>query len=252
MPRTVTGLFCSFKIMNENFSIDSLNEKAICIETGNNISPENHQRVLSLQQFIHQLFIPGFIETVPAYCSLTIYYNPLAVIHSVPESKTGVSKWMINYLQNELNNWQPGYFSSSAKKIIEIPVCYDDEYGLDINEVAQHHQTSKEEIIRRHTSQAYHVYMMGFSPGFPYMGILNDDLATPRKNQPRLNVPAGSVAIAGIQTGIYPLQSPGGWNIIGRTPLKLFDKKNTNPFLLNTGDEIKFVTVTKDAFEKLL
>lgn len=238
--------------MKPFYHIYPLSEKALTIEAGNNISMENHRRVLLLQQFIHQLFIPGFIETVPAYCTLTVYYNPLAVVKAIPESENNIAKWMTNYLQNQLSNWQPGDYLSFKKSSIEIPVCYDDEYGLDINEVAQYHQTTKEAIVGLHTSHTYHVYMMGFSPGFPYMGILSDNLATPRKKQPQLNVPAGSVAIAGNQTGVYPLQSPGGWNIIGRTPLKLFDKQKTNPFLLNTGDEVKFVSITKQEFEKLL
>lgn len=158
---------------------------------------------------------------------------------------------MQHYLSAQLNSWQPQQHISANKNIIEIPVCYDDEYGLDLNEMAQYHQTTKEEIIRIHTGNLYHVFMMGFSPGFPYMGILPDSIATPRKNQPRLKVPAGSVGIAGNQTGIYPSESPGGWNIIGRTPLKLFDKEKSQPFLLNTGDTIKFIPISKKQFEEL-
>ena len=228
-----------------------LSEKAITIEVGNTISEENHYKILSLLQFIHQLNIPGFIETVPAYCTLTIYYNPLEIVKIKPESKAGISQWLKDYLQAAVEKWQPSQPIATQNKIIEIPVCYDDEYGLDLTEVAEYHKTSKEEIIRMHSSTIYHVFMMGFSPGFPYLGILPDSIATPRKNQPRLKVPAGSVAIAGNQTGIYPLESPGGWNIIGRVPVKVFNKENQNPFLLNTGDKIKFIPVTKETFNAL-
>jgi len=238
--------------VNNAYHIYPISEKGLTIELGNHISLENHYSVLSLQQFLQQLFIPGFIELVPAYCSITVYYDPLLVITKIPESIKGISAWMKNYLLAELNNWQPQQHISVVKNIIEIPVCYDDEYGLDLHEMAQYHQTSKEEIIHTHTSNLYHVFMMGFSPGFPYMGILPDSIATPRKNQPRLKVPAGSVGIAGNQTGIYPSESPGGWNIIGRTPLKLFDKEKATPFLLNTGDKVKFIPISKEQFEQLV
>lgn len=236
--------------MNNYIHIYPLSEKAITIEAGNNISEENHYKVLSLQQYIHQLNIPGFVETVPAYCTLTIYYNPPEIIKEIPESKAGISKWMKSFLQTALEKWQPEQNPSIQTKIIEIPVCYDEEFGVDLSEVAACHNTSKEEIVRIHTSAIYHVFMMGFSPGFPYLGILPDSIATPRKSQPRLKVPAGSVAIAGNQTGIYPLESPGGWNIIGRTALKLFNKESENPFLLNTGDKIKFIPISKETFNE--
>ena len=236
--------------MNE-IKIYPLSENAITIETGNAISKENHYKILSLQRFIHQLNIPGFIETVPAYCTLTVYYDPLQIIKKIPEAGTGVSNWLIQHLESSLVKWQPQQFISAETNIIEIPVCYEEEYGIDLSDAAAYHHSTKEEIINIHSTNIYRVYMMGFSPGFPYMGILPDSIATPRKNQPRLKVPAGSVAIAGNQTGIYPLESPGGWNIIGRTPLKLFNKEKENPFLLNTGDIIKFIPVTKETFNVL-
>lgn len=236
--------------MNNRIHIYPLSEKAITIEIGNNISEKTHYKVLSLQQFIHQLNIPGFIETVPAYCALTIYYNPLEIINNIPGSSTGIYQWMKSFLQTALENWRPGEYLSTQSTIIEIPVCYEEEYGMDLNEMAGYHNITKEEIIRIHSSAIYHVFMMGFSPGFPYLGILPDSIATPRKNQPRLKVPAGSVGIAGNQTGIYPLESPGGWNIIGCTALKLFNKEKENPFLLNTGDKIKFIPISKEKFNE--
>ena len=236
--------------MKEQFYIYPLSEKAVTIEVGNSISEENHTRVLSLKRFLQQLFIPGFIELVPAYCSITVYYDPLEVVEKIPESGNSVFNWMKHYLETELSSWStamPLHISTSIK---EIPVCYADEFGLDLEEMAALHNSTKEAIIELHTTAAYRVYMMGFSPGFPYLGIVPEALITPRKNQPRIKVPAGSVAIAGNQTGIYPIESPGGWNIIGRTPVKLFDTTKENPFLLNTGDTVKFIPITKEQFIK--
>jgi inhibitor of KinA len=238
--------------MKAAYHIYALSEKALTIELGNHISIDTHYKVLSLQHFLQQLYIPGFIEVVPAYCTVTVYYDPLQVISKVEESSKDISSWMKHYLLTQLHNWQPHQPEAINKTITEIPVCYDDEYGLDLDEMANYHQTTKEEIIRIHSGGEYHVFMMGFSPGFPYMGILPDSIATPRKSQPRVKVPAGSVGIAGNQTGIYPSESPGGWNIIGRTPSKLFDKENSQPFLLSTGDTIKFISITKKQFEALL
>ena len=238
--------------MSQPIHIYPLGEKAITIEIDKSISEENHHKVLSLRRFIEQLSIPGFIETVPAYCSLTFYYNPIELVKKFPESRKAIFSWMNTYLQNELSNWQPGINSTDQKLIITIPVCYDEEYGIDLNEVTTFHASSTEEIIRTHSSLVYTVFMMGFSPGFAYLAILPTTIATPRKIRPRAKVAAGSVAIAGNQTGIYPLESPGGWNIIGRTPLKLFNNNNENPFLLSTGDKVKFIPVSKKTFNELI
>ncbi|HET9055357.1 MAG TPA: 5-oxoprolinase subunit PxpB [Chitinophagaceae bacterium] len=234
--------------MSAPINIYALSEKALTIQLGNIISLENHRNILSLQQFIKQLFVPGLTEMVPAYCSLTIYYDPVVVAANVPESKQGISKWIKNYLHTELSCWKPDNHLSQQSKITEIPVCYEEEFAPDLTEVANYHNTTKEEIIHTHTSIIYNVFMIGFSPGFPYLGILPDSIATPRKNNPRLKIPAGSVAIAGNQTGIYPSETPGGWNIIGRTPLKIFNKEKINPFMFSMGDCIKFFPVNKEYF----
>lgn len=236
--------------MNWLRNICPLSEKAITIKLGNVIDEKIHYQVVSLQQFIQELQIPGFVETVPAYCDLTFFYNPLELISAIPEAKQGITKWLMAYLSKALEHWQPAN-TMAGSAYVEIPVCYDSDFGFDLDEVAAFHHCSREEIIEAHYRHTYKVYMMGFTPGFPYLGILPDTLATPRKNQPRLTVPEGSVALAGNQTGIYPLQSPGGWNIIGRTPLKLFDKKKENPFLLATGDTVKFIPISKEIFNEL-
>ena len=125
----------------------------------------------------------------------------------------------------------------------------DEGFGIDLHELSALLQLSIEEIIQLHTGKSYHVFMIGFTPGFPYMGTVDERLPTQRKTQPRLQVPPGSVAIAGNQTGMYPFATPGGWNIIGRTPINIFDLQKENPFLLKAGDEVKFIPVTKEVFE---
>jgi len=139
----------------------------------------------------------------------------------------------------------------TKNKVIEIPVCYDKDFGIDLERVAQHTQISIHEIIQIHTSKTYHVYMLGFLPGFAYMGIVDERISTPRLITPRTNVAAGSVGITGSQTGIYPLDSPGGWNILGRTPIQLFNAGKEQPCLLQPGNTVKFISITKAAFDQL-
>ncbi|MHB8904561.1 MAG: 5-oxoprolinase subunit PxpB, partial [Melioribacteraceae bacterium] len=136
-------------------------------------------------------------------------------------------------------------------EVIEIPVCYDEEFAPDISIVAKHNSLTIEQVIQIHSQPEYLVYFLGFSPGFPYLGEMPKEIVTPRLLTPRLKVPAGSVAIGGDHTGIYPISSPGGWNIIGRTPLRLFSPENENPTLLKMSDRIKFVPITKKEFEQL-
>ncbi len=138
-----------------------------------------------------------------------------------------------------------------AKKLVHIPVCYEPSLGPDLELVASEKQLAIEEIIRLHSGRAYRVYMIGFLPGFPYMAAVDDRIVMSRKNKPRAVIPAGSVGLAGLQTGIYPLDSPGGWQIIGRTPVKLFDKDNTNFLRINAGDAVQFYAVSRTEFDKL-
>ncbi len=140
-------------------------------------------------------------------------------------------------------------FTAGADRLIEIPVCYEDEFAPDLDEVASHAQLSAADVIAAHTAPIYHVACVGFAPGFPYLTGLAEALATPRRATPRLAVAAGSVAIGGAQTGIYPLTSPGGWNVIGRTPRRLFAIENAPPALLAQGDRVRFRRITREEFE---
>jgi len=168
-------------------------------------------------------------EVVPGYAALVIYYDPLALSYEQMEMR-------LRDLLEQGSVWE-----ERAGQVIEIPVVYGGEYGPDLGFVARHNGLSEEEVIAIHCSGVYPVYMMGFTPGFPYLGGMDARIAAPRLENPRSQVPEGSVGIAGQQTGIYPIESPGGWRIIGRTPLRLFDPEGTSPFLLSPGDRVRFV-----------
>jgi len=222
-----------------------LSETAITIEWGNRMDENVHQQVLHLDYLIRQKPFPGFVETVPAYTTLTIFYQPelLAIAHNGP------FVWIKNHVEKFMR--KVSGILPVTKNVVSIPVCYDEVFGYDLDAVAAARGISKETLIALHQQKEYNVYMMGFLPGFAYMGALDDAIATPRKPTPRALVEAGSVGIAGHQTGIYPLPSPGGWQIIGRTPCNLFDSAKTNPFLLKTGDTVQFYAISKEAFYQI-
>lgn len=170
----------------------------------------------------------GILETVPAYGTLLVHYNPLVI-----------SFMQVRAFLGEKLTQAEAAVTRNPKRV-EVPVRYGGEPGLDLESVARHLYLRVEDVVRLHSEKTYTVYMMGFTPGFPYMGRLEDALVMPRLETPRTRVPAGTVAIAGSQTGIYPIASPGGWQLIGWTPLKLFDPHADAPFLFVPGDEVRF------------
>ena len=186
------------------------------------------------------------IESVPAYASLAVFYDTLTIKQQQTNFTTAFEfiQQCILQLISKIDN-QP---DDKTNTIIRIPVYYN---GADLNEVASLRGLSVEELIQIHTAVTYRVYMTGFLPGFAYMGTVDERIVTPRKEQPRLYVPAGSVGIAGGQTGIYPSDSPGGWQLIGNTPLQIFDKNKKDPCLLKAGNQVQFVSITKTEFEKI-
>ena len=227
------------------YTIFSLGDSALTIDFCNSIDEATNQKVLSLFQSLKENPLAGIIETVPAYSSITIYYDILSALNNKPEHKTAFEV-MAERIGNRLREPLPENTLSST--LLNIPVCYDHEFGLDIAELAAAKGLTASEIIRIHTAKIYNVYMLGFLPGFSYMGKVADEIAMPRKVNPRPRVEAGSVGIAGHQTGIYPLASPGGWQIVGRTPLKLFDPGNKGLTLLKPGDRVQFHSISKDEF----
>ncbi|MBK8089208.1 MAG: 5-oxoprolinase subunit PxpB [Chitinophagaceae bacterium] len=223
-------------------------ECAVLLSFGNTIDNAIHEKLMLAKKIIEENPFPGFIETVPAYNSLTVFYNPA----ETTKTAETISASVIQQLKQTIESAEHSSVQKITASTITIPVCYDEEYGIDLTELSEQLTLSAEEIVELHTKQVYKVFMIGFTPGFPYMGILNEKLFTKRKTQPRISVAPGSVAIAGNQTGIYPLSTPGGWNIIGRTPLKIFDQPKENPFLLKAGDTIQFTSITKKEYEAWL
>jgi len=180
--------------------------------------------------------IPGVREAIPTYRSVLVYYDPDEILfHELVAQMRQIE----THLQTAI---------LPEPRIVEIPVAYGGEYGPDLEFVAEHAHLTPEEVIVLHTGRDYLVYMLGFTPGFCYLGGLADQLETPRLPEPRTRIPAGSVGIAGKQTGVYPIESPGGWRLIGRTPLRLFDPERDPPVLIQAGDYVRFVPM-KNASE---
>lgn len=224
------------------YTIFSLGDAALTVDFGNRIDEELNANVLRLFGKLQNVS-PYILDVVPAYASLTVYYYALS-LRLQGRSALETMKAMIEPLLHE----EESGVALQSRRIV-VPVCYAKGFAPDLEEVATQTNLSIEDVIRLHTSTVYRVYTIGFLPGFPYMGTVDGRIAAPRKPQPRTAVSAGSVGIAGSQTGIYPLASPGGWNIIGRTPLKLFDATKEESVLLRPGDEVRFYSITKDAFD---
>jgi len=226
-----------------------LSEAAVTVEFGQQIAENLSDSVNSLNVLLYQQPFPGFHATVPAYSTLTVFYDPVVVIKSDLPG-IGCFEKVSGYL-NDLSLQKKTANSVKGDTII-IPVCYDENFGPDLDEVASLHRMSTNEVIKLHSTATYKVYMIGFVPGFAYLGGMDERLATPRKEKPRKSVPAGAVGIAGQQTGVYPLATPGGWQIIGQTPLKLFDLNRRQPSLLKPGDTVIFKAIDVKEFNKLL
>src|SRR5208337_503765 len=214
-------------------------DSSLLIVFGNTISPELNQRVITLFRAIQARCDPRIRNLHPAYASLLIDFNPLRMTH---DELTAVVRQLDNAVSVAVDE---------GTEVVTIPVCYDVEFGPDLAEVARHAGLSAEEVIRLHSSPTYLVYFLGFSPGFVYLGGLPEILHTPRLATPRPSIAGGSVGIAGSQTGIYPVDSPGGWKLIGRTPLRMFDPEATPPTRLQPGDRMKFVPIDRATFDKM-
>ena len=230
-----------------SYKISSLGETALIIDFGNTIDESINKLVHSLFYQLQHDPIPGMIEAVPGYSSLTIYYDILFIRNTLNKQTTAfewVSESLKKFIPKE--NIETG----DPQILIKVPVCYEIEYAPDLGFIASQNEISPGEVIYLHTSMTYHIYMLGFLPGFAYMGMVDEKISSSRKQKP-VFVEAGSIGIAGKQTGIYPFRSQGGWQIIGRTPLKLFDKEKINPVLFKAGDKVQFYSITKDEFEDI-
>lgn len=235
------------RFLPRSYKIFPLGDSAITLDFGNAIDEKINRQVIALFHHWRKKKFKGIKDIIPAYSSLTVIYDaPLLRNQSGIYSAYSFIK---DQLEHSIKNddWKKGTKSS----LREIPVCYDHSLAPDLKSLSEEKKLPVEEIIRLHHKEIYRVYMLGFLPGFAYMGTVHERIATARKTNPRTLVHAGSVGIAGKQTGIYPFDSPGGWNIIGQTPLRMFDAHRKDPVLLNAGDEVRFVPVTLQEFQQL-
>lgn len=213
-------------------------ESAITVVFKQEISPEVNGEVNFLCRELSRLSLIGISELVPTYAAVTIHFDPLIIETNA----------LFSTIDEILSRFEGDESTKGA--LVEIPVVYGGEFGPDMNTVVKHTGLTELEIIKRHSGVEYLIYMLGFTPGFPYMGGMDSSIATPRLATPRTLIPAGSVGIAGAQTGVYPISSPGGWQLIGRTPLKLFDVNRDEPFLLAAGQRVRFVPISAEEYER--
>ena len=203
--------------------------------------------VLAALRSLEAAAIPGVTELAPAYSTVGVFFDAAAVARVAPGQDA--CAWLQTRIESVLKVRSTKSETGVKAPVIEIPVCYDREFGSDLGDVARVAAMDEAEVIRRHSSAAYRVNCVGFIAGFPFMSGLPAELATPRRAAPRKDVPAGSVGIGGAQTGIYPRSSPGGWNLIGRTPLRLFDVQRDPPTILQAGDHVRFRKISREEFD---
>jgi inhibitor of KinA len=220
-----------------------LGDRAVMITLGHTIDEATHRLVRAVSARLDDAPPAGVIDQVPAFVSVAVHYDPVRV---AGDPSASPYERIVDALRQALSSVRAEQLGEPRH--VEIPVCYGGDLGPDLADVAARHDLSPDEVVRIHAGASYLVYMVGFMPGFAYLGGLPDKIVTPRRSSPRTAVPAGSVGIGGEQTGVYPLESPGGWNLIGRTPLKIFDAARTEAALLGTGDRVTFRVISANEF----
>ena len=221
------------------FTIHIAGDSALNLQFAQEISPETSTMIRVAAENLAEHHIPGITETVPTFCSLMVCYDPLIIGYDE----------LVKYLTFTLQDI--GIPRKQKRRIVEIPVCYGGEFGPDLPNVAKHAGISEQEVIKLHTQSDYLIDMLGFMPGFAYLGGLDNRIHTPRLDIPRTRIPAGSVGIGGAQTGIYPLESPGGWQLIGRSPIRPYDPLRKEPILYEAGDYLRFVSISEEEYNNI-
>ena len=220
------------------YRIVTAGDSAIVVEFEERIDPAVNARTIAFAEAVQAAGLPGIRDVVPTYRSTAIYFDPL---------RTDAAA-MMAAVEREAS--KPAPTLAPAVAPVRIPVCYGGDLGPDLGDVAAFARTGADEVVRLHTAATYRVFMLGFVPGFAYLGVVDDRIAMARRSTPRVRVPAGSVGIAGVQTGIYPAETPGGWQLIGRTPLKPFDPARATPFLMKAGDAVEFYPIERTEYDQ--
>jgi inhibitor of KinA len=228
--------------------ITPLGDSALMLVLGDVINASTQRQVQAAWRALAAEPLPGVSEVTPAYTSVTVFYEARRVVEA-GASEDDIVNWLSARVRERLK--APPKSAKTKSRQVEIPVCYGGEFGPDLGRVAAQAKLFPDEVVKRHSRAKYLVHLIGFAPGFPYLGGLPKELATPRHAKPRMTVPVGSVAIGGEQTGIYPQATPGGWNLIGRTPWRLFRPEQNPPVLLQPGDEVTFKPVSLAEFAQL-
>ncbi len=219
-------------------------DRCLMVEFGQKVDRETNLRARALAQYLDDHPLPGVLDVVPAFTSVAIHYRPEALVepagNGLPYDRLAARVEQV--LQAGVERKVP------AQRRVEIPVCYGGEFGPDLEEIARARKVTPDELITIHSQSPHVVYMLGFAPGFPYIAGLDERLAMPRRATPRLKIPLGTIAIAGGQSVVYTLETPGGWNLIGRTPLRVFTPETDPPCLLRAGDAVHFVPITLEQY----
>ena len=229
------------KGLPDGWTLSYIGDGAIAAECEHEINPDLNSRVLAVARSMRKRARPGIRDVVESYCGVTVYFDPL---------KVDIASLIFD-LRREIVRWCEIQDCPSEGRLIRVPVCYGGIYGPDLQDVADSVKCTEAEVIERHTAVVYRVYMLGFLPGFAYMGSVAPSIAVSRRQTPRLSVPAGSVGIAGRQTGVYPLTGPGGWQLIGRTPIGVIDLGSPLAFVFHPGDKVRFEAVNSRVFDDL-
>lgn len=222
-----------------SFRIVSAGDAAFAVEFEERIDPAINAQAIAVARAIHAAAIAGVRDVVPAYRTVTVFFDPL---------RTDCDALLARLEREAVHPAQAG---APRRDLLRIPVCYGGELGPDLAEVATFGHLEDADVVRLHTARPYRVFMLGFLPGFAYLGLVDRQIAAPRRSQPRVRVPRGAVGIAGFQTGIYPAETPGGWQLIGRTPLRPFDPGRSEPFLMEAGDAVQFYPIDRREYDRL-
>jgi len=234
------------------FAFFPMGDRALVVELAARVSESVAAQARRLADGVEAAPIPGVREAVSAFSSITVHYEPVRVKDAAAPDQTAVGSYELLQARLQAVLEAAGEEEVVPGTLVEVPVCYGGEYGEDLGVLALAHEMAPSKFVELHTRPVYYVGMIGFMPGFPYLAGLDARLITPRRATPRSSVPRGSVAIGGEHTGIYPLDSPGGWHVIGRTPLSLFDLHRDPPSLLQAGDRVRFVAITPERYEQVL